>query len=301
MSVLITGSSGTIGTRLMEQMEEALGLDRKPNKWNEKLNKKTINADLLDKEFEKKLDSLNIDAIVHLAANARVYDLVEKPEYALENIVTAFNILEYARKNDVKKIVFASSRESYGNLGTDSPVSEDMVRTDNCESPYAASKISGEAMVRSYGRCYGIDFVIIRFSNVYGMYDDSNRVIPLWIRQLRKNQEITVFGEKKVLDFTYIDDSVKGVRLALEKFSKARGHVFNIAYGKGIKLSYVAESLRRLLNSKSKMKILGNRTGEVWKFEADVKKASEILGFKAEVDFDTGLKKTVEWYNQNMV
>ena len=72
---------------------------------------------------------------------------------------------------------------------------------DNCESPYSASKIACEALFRSYKKCYGIDFILTRFSNVYGMYDDSDRVIPLFIRLTKENKDLEIFGKDKLLDF----------------------------------------------------------------------------------------------------
>lgn len=117
-NILITGSSGTIGTRLFEKLLEnnykVVGFDKKENKWQESLNKMTIRGDLLKKEDIGKIPK-NIDLIIHLAANARVYDLVLEPDLALENVVSTYNILEFARKSKVNKIIFLSSGETYRN------------------------------------------------------------------------------------------------------------------------------------------------------------------------------------------
>lgn len=301
MNILLTGSSGTVGTKLFEELirlnYNVTGADRVENKWNKSLNKKTIIADLLKKEELARLPK-KIDLIVHFAANARVYELVKNPDMALENIITMYNVLEFARKNNIKKIIFSSSRETYGNLINNGSIAEDEVRVENCESPYSSSKICAETMIHSYNKVYGIDFVIVRFSNVYGMYDDSDRVIPLWIRQTLKNEDLTVFGEKKVLDFTYIEDTVAGVIKAIERFDAVKGETINIASGESTKLMYVAERIRALLNAKNKLKIKGNRLGEVWTFKADIKKAQKLLGYKPKTAIDAGLQKTLNWYTK---
>lgn len=301
MRIMLTGSSGTIGTRLFEKLlqlnHDVIGVDRKENKWKKSLNKRTIKIDLLKQRDLIKLPT-DIDLIIHLAANARVYELVTHPELALENIFTTFNVLEFARESKINKIIFSSSREIYGNSIDENLMAEDKVKIESCESPYSASKISAEALIHAYKKVYGVDFVIIRFSNVYGMYDDSDRVIPLWIRQALKNEDLVVYGGNKVLDFTYIDDAINGVMKIIERFDNIKAETFNIAYGKGVKLTYVANKIRELLGSESKIIIKENRLGEVWKFQADISKAEKLLDYEPKVGIDEGLVKTAEWYKK---
>ncbi|MFH2110839.1 MAG: NAD-dependent epimerase/dehydratase family protein [Candidatus Bathyarchaeota archaeon] len=298
---MLTGSSGMIGTRLFEKLlqldHDVIGIDRKQNKWNKSLNKRTSKIDLLKQSDSIKLPD-DIDFIIHLAANARVYELVQKPELALENMVTTFNVLEFARKNKVNKIIFSSSREIYGNSIDENLMAEDKVKIENCESPYSASKISAEALIHAYRKAYEIDFAIIRFTNIYGMYDGSDRVIPLWIRQAIKNENLIIYGENKVLDFTYIDDAINGVMKIIKRFDNIKAETFNIAYGKAVKLTYVANKIRELLQSESKIIITENRLGEVWKCQADISKAAKLLDYEPKVGIDEGLAKTVEWYKK---
>jgi nucleoside-diphosphate-sugar epimerase len=239
--------------------------------------------------------SSDADAIVHLAANARVYELVEHPERALDNFITLFNTLEFARRQGIKKFMFASSRESYGNIKAEK-YSEDMVRVENCESPYTASKVGGEALVESYARCYGIDHVTFRFSNVYGMYDDSERVVPLFIRKCRANDPMHVFGKDKCLDFTYIDDTVDGIVKALENFDAAKNTTYNLAYGEGTTIMHLAQRVKELLNSDSEITTGEPRTGEVVRYIADISKAKKAFGYDPKTPFEEGVKKSVQWY-----
>ena len=304
--ILVTGSSGTIGTRLCEKLlekgYEVVGADWKPNKWNKKIEEITVSLDLRNKSELAKLPK-DFDLVIHLAANARVYNLVKNPDLARDNFETTFNALDFARKNNIKRFIFASSRETYGNSGK-TVCSEKQAYIQNCESPYTASKIAGEALVHSYQGCYGIDFVILRFSNVYGMYDESDRVIPLFIKLTKKGKDLTVFGKGKLLDFTYIDDAVSGILKAIDNFENAKNGVYNIAFGKGILISELAKLIQKSMAGKSscenKLVIKSSRIGEVVKFVADISKAKKKLGYSPKINIVDGIEKTVKWYKKNL-
>ncbi len=300
--ILVTGSSGTVGTRLCEALLEkkipVVGIDLKRNMWSEAVDKITVKGDLRDEKVFKKLGG-NFDMVVHLAANARVYNLVEKPELAKDNCDTTINVLEFCRKNKIRKVIFSSSREVYGNSGK-LVYSEDDADMKGCESPYTASKVAGEAFVHAYSKCYGIDYIIMRFSNVYGMYDDSDRVVPLFIRLLMQNKGLVVFGENKLLDFTYIDDTINGVMACIERFESAKKDVYNIATGEGIRILDVAKALQKELGKGTKIEVKGNRTGEVVTFIADISRAREKLGFEPKVQFPQGIRRSVEWYSKKV-
>ncbi len=303
MRILVTGSSGTIGTRLCEELmkrgHDVTGVDWVTNKWNDTVQGVTRNADMRDAEaLEKIAPGVSFDALIHLAANARVYELVEDPARALDNMTTTFNALEFARKRGIKRFLFASSREVYGNSGQRT-YKEDQVHVEHCESPYTASKLAGEALVEAYTRCYGIDHIIFRFSNVYGMYDDSIRVVPLFIRLARTHKPLQIFGGEKCLDFTYIDDCVTGIIQAAEKFDDVKNDTYNLAFGQGTTILHLAERIKELTGSSSEMEIGNPRTGEVVKYIADITKAREKLGYNPQIALDEGIKKAVTWYQEH--
>jgi UDP-glucose 4-epimerase len=296
-SVLITGSSGTVGTALantlLDQGYDVTGVDTRPNQWLETVDDRTTVVDLTDSDALAELPE-SVDLVVHLAANARVHRLVQQPGLAKENFDTTFNILEYAR--DVgADLVFSSSREVYGNTGQ-VVYDETDTYVDECESPYTASKIGGEALVKSYDNCYDIETSIMRFSNVYGRYDASDRVIPLFIAQASRGQDLTVYGDDKVLDFTYIDDCVAGVEQVIEQFNKTSGTTFNIASGRGTSLVELAETIVDRLDAGVSVSVEPNRTGEVGRYVADISKAEKILGYNPSHDLEAGIDATVKWY-----
>ncbi len=301
--VLVTGSSGTIGTRLCEVLlsggeMQVVGVDKRTNEWHARLNELTRLGDLCDGAFVRTLPR-DVDVVVHLAANARVYNLVLDPDLALENIRSLYNVLEYCRRNGIKRIIFASSREVYGNA-VGMCRREDQVDIRDCESPYTASKMSGEALVHAYHRCYGIRYILTRFSNVYGMYDNSDRIVPLFIRLAGQNRDLTIYGSDKMLDFTYIDDTVAGIVRCIQLFERAQDNVFNLATGRGVLLTDVAQRIVQLMGSRSRMVIEGNRVGEVVRFAADISRAEQLLGFRPSVGIEEGLQKSIRWYAQHV-
>jgi len=304
MKVLLTGSSGMIGTHLCEQLlkerHEVIGVDWKPNRWNKGVDAITINVDLRDKFRVLSILPKNIDIVIHLAANARVHDLVIDPSLARDNFEILFNTLEYARESGIKRFMFASSREVYGNTGHIIH-SEDEVLTKNCESPYTASKIGGEALVHSYQQCYGIDFCIIRYSNVYGMYDESNRIIPLFIRRCKANEDLTVFGKDKLLDFTYITDAVDNTILLLNKFDAVKNEVYNLATGDGTSLLELAKLIKAETNSNSQIHVEPSKTGEVIKYIADISKIKSVIGYVPKVFIQEGVRRSLKWYRNNVL
>jgi len=295
--ILITGSSGTIGTRLCEKLLEAgyevAGVDWRSNKWSPKIDAITLQCDLRDKLAVGKLP-VDFDLMIHLAANARVYNLVVEPSLARDNFETTFNVLEFSRQNKIKRFMFSSSRETYGN-SEQIKYEEDDVRLANCESPYTASKMAGEALVYAYQRCYGLDFVVFRFSNVYGIYDDSDRAVPLFIKLAKENEDITIFGKEKLLDFTYIDDCVGGIIKAIANFEAVKNDTYNLGSGEGTTIVEVAQTIIKALNSQSRIIIKENRTGEVVKFIADITKAQQKLGYQPRIDIKEGILSSIQW------
>lgn len=269
-------------------------MDIRPNPWNQKIDELTIIADLCKPVDVAQLPT-DIDMVIHLAANARVYNLVVSPELAKDNFLMLFNILEYCKKHLIQDFLFASSREVYGNSDNTGCTEAD-VDICHCESPYSATKVGGEAIIHAYHRCYGINYVIARFSNVYGMYDTSDRIIPLFIRLTLDNQDLVVYGRDKLLDFTYIDDTTAGIIKCIEKFPEVKNNTFNIAFGRSVPLVDVALIIRDSLGRKNAVIIRENRKGEVLSSAIDISKARKNLGYEPQVPIDEGIRRSIAWY-----
>src|ERR671937_1797727 len=217
MRGLITGSNGQIGTnlglRLLDEGHSVFGVDKRVNTWTDRF--RYLLQDLSNNypPYEKGIGGVEypeVDLVVHLAAHAKVHQLVAQPHRALENQVMAFNVLEFCRGVGAP-IVFSSTREVYGDVHRFEGYGEATADFAFTESPYSASKIAAEAFIYSYARCYALPYLVFRFSNVYGRYDNDLhrmvRVLPLFIHSMLRDEPITVFGgNEKTLDFTYVDD-----------------------------------------------------------------------------------------------
>jgi len=307
MRFLITGSSGQIGTNLALQLQKqghyVFGVDIRPNTWTSEI--ETLLQDLSAPyhNFEGGLGYAkyppDLDVVVHLAAHAKVHELVEQPIRALANITMTFNVLEFCRHNHLP-IIFSSSREVYGDIHR-YITEESHADFAFTESPYSASKISGEALVYSYAQCYGLRYLVFRFSNVYGRYDNDiermERVIPLFIRRIGRGEPITIYGKDKTLDFTYVDDCVGGIIKAIELLVSGRGanHTINLAYGQGNSLVMMAEYIGKVLGVNPEMTIEPSRVGEVTHYVADIGKAHALLGYKPTTPLREGIHKAITW------
>jgi UDP-glucose 4-epimerase len=306
MRVLITGSSGQIGTnlalKLLEEGHYVFGVDKRINAWTDRF--RYILQDLAGNfaHFAGGIGGVEypeVDVVVHLAANAKVHQLVAEPHRAMENIQITYNILEYCRQTKVP-IIFSSSREVYGDIRR-YITEEGQADFYFTESTYSASKISGEALIYSYARCYNLPYIVFRFSNVYGRYDNDldrmERVIPLFIRKIALGEPITVYGRDKVLDFTYVKDCVHGIHLGIEKLLSGEVHneTINLAYGKGNSLLKLVELISAALGTIPEVRIEPSQVGEVTHYVADITRARELLGYEPQVPLEEGIPLTVEW------
>lgn len=236
--------------------------------------------------------------VLHLGAHARVHQLVKEPQYAMENLEMTFNVLEHARRAEIPNFVFASSREVYGD-NEKVVYSETDTNADQSESPYTASKVGGEAMTQSYNKCYGLSTNIVRFSNVYGRYDCSDRVIPLFIAQSEQGQPLTVYGSEKVLDFTYLDDCVNGLKRVVDRFPKVKGTTLNISSGRGTSLTELAQQVNARTPRDSTITVEPIREGEIARYVGDITRARSILDYEPQYSFTEGIEATIDWYLDN--
>jgi nucleoside-diphosphate-sugar epimerase len=311
MRVLLTGSSGQIGTnlalRLQREGHSVFGVDKRPNPWTKDLD--TLLQDLSG-QYAAFYGGINgveypeVDLVVHLAAHAKVHQLVKQPHRALENVMMTFNMLEYCRQLELP-LVFSSTREVYGDVHRFDEYGEATADFAFTESPYSGSKIASEAFVYAYARCYGLRYLVFRFSNVYGRYDNDlqrmERVIPLFIHQLGRGEPITVFGgDEKVLDFTYVDDCIDGIARGIDGLAAGNvaNETINLAFGEGNTLVRAAELIAGELGVTPEINRAPSLLGEVTRYVADIRKARELLDWQPSTPLNEGIPKAVAWFNE---
>lgn len=307
MRVLITGSSGQIGTnlalKLIEEGHFVFGIDIRPNTWTDAFETLLQDLSVPYSHFGRGIGHVpyppDLDVVVHFAAHAKVHELVEQPARALQNIAMTYNVLEYCRHNNLP-LIFSSSREVYGDIHR-YITEESYADFAFTESPYSASKISGEALIYAYAQCYDLRYLVFRFSNVYGRYDNDlermERVVPLFIRRIRNRQPITVYGRDKVLDFTFVDDCIAGVRAGIDLLLEGReaNQTINLAYGQGNSLLTVAHLIGDALEITPDITVEESRVGEVTHYVANIGKARALLNYNPQTSLEEGIQKAVAW------
>jgi nucleoside-diphosphate-sugar epimerase len=308
MLVVITGSSGQIGTNLAHRCLDAghsvLGFDLRPNPWSTRiptclLDLAAATTEALCERLAAACDSHKSAIVFHLAAHAKVHQLVHEPVKAFENVLMLRPVLELCRKQSLP-LIYASSREIYGNQRLERTGEAD-ADFSAVASPYAASKASCESMILAYARCYGLRYLIFRLSNVYGRYDNDigrmSRVVPLFMDQIASGRPVTVFGADKVLDFTYIDDCIDGLMAGLMRLLSGQisDQTFNLAYGQGHSLIKLAEYIGQALGMRPEVRIASSLQGEIGHYVADIGKARALLEFAPLVGLREGVQRTLEW------
>lgn len=317
MKVLVTGSDGFIGSHLVEELVinglevKALSLYNSFHSrgWLDTLDKKIINSieivsgDIRDPFLVESI-SKKQDAIIHLAALIAIPYSYQSPKSYLDtNINGAINILEAAKKNNIKKTLITSTSEVYGSAQK-IPITEE--HPLSAQSPYAATKIASDQLALSYYRSFNLPVSVIRPFNTFGPRQSLRAVIPSIILQTINNKKIEAGNLYPTRDFTYVKDICKAFIFALKK-KNIDGEIINL--GSQFEIS-IQETIQEILKiSGSKKKVLKNRkrerlkTSEVNRLYSDSSKAKKLLGWqpehKGKSGFIKNLKKTYEWFAEN--
>jgi UDP-glucose 4-epimerase len=307
---LITGIGGFIGSSLARELlrrgEQVRGVDNfstgKPDNLAEIMAEIDFReADILD------LDAMNlacagVDYVLHQAAIPSVPKSVLDPIGSNRaNVDGTVNVLVAARDAGVKRVIYAASSSAYGDTPT-LPKHEGM--TPDPISPYAVAKLASEHYLKSFYRCYGLETVALRYFNIFGPRQDPTSpysgVLAKFITLMLKGQPPTIFGDgEQSRDFTYIENAVDANLLACKASSSdAAGKVFNVATGRRVTLTETFKLLQPL-TSYSGSPIYGKeRRGDIKHSLADISLAEKYLGYKPRIDFEEGLRRTVEWYRK---
>ena len=242
---------------------------------------------------------VGVDYVLHQAAVASVPRSVEEPLGTHEaNLTGTLNLLVAAKEAGVKRVVLAASSSVYGDEET-LPKLEEMAPEPL--SPYAVQKYAGELYGRVFAGVYGLSTVSLRYFNIFGPYQDPASeyaaVIPRFIQAMLRGERPVIFGDgEQSRDFTYIDNAVRANLLACHGEQVGRGEVFNIACGARYTLKVLVEELNAILGTALQPRFAAPRPGDVRHSQADIRRAREQLGYRVEVDFREGLRRTVDWY-----
>src|SRR5713101_3250329 len=305
---LITGIAGFIGSSiaraLLAQGDEVRGIDNLSTGKRENL------TGILSQIDFREADLLDVDAvhsacrgvdyIFHEAAIPSVPKSVVDPLGSNRATVDAtVHLLIAAKDAKVKRVVYAASSSAYGDTPT-LPKHEAMI--PNPISPYAAAKLASEYYMTSFYRCYGLETVCLRYFNIFGPRQDPTSpysgVLAKFITQMLAGEQPTIFGDgAQSRDFTYIDNTVAANLLAAKApAAQAAGQVFNVATGHRADLNETFQVLKKIIGYKGDVKYAPERAGDVKHSLADLSRTEKHLGYKTKVNFEEGLRRTVEWY-----
>lgn len=308
-NVLITGATGMVGSNIVEKLINkkanvvalVRSIDRRSYFYLNELNKKCIAVFGDLKNYEKICDIIGryeIDIILHLGAQPIVVASLLNPlETFKVNIMGTVNILEAARKFDVKCVVVASSDKAYGE-SKKLPYTEDMPLQGL--SPYDISKSCADMISLSYYKNFSLPVTVSRFGNIYGPGDlNFNRIIPGAIRAALKNEVLKIRSDGKMIrEYTFVKDVVEGYMLLAEKINLSKGEAFNFGSGEILNVLEVVNKVEKVTGKNIKKEILNIAKNEIKAQYLSSEKAQKILGWKAKYKIEEGLKETLPYYEK---
>ena len=307
MNVLVTGGAGFIGSHLVRQL-----LDAKHNvtvldnvstgTWQHLPQGKDTctcwEMDIRDKAAREKMEQGKFDVIVHLAGQTMVDVSIKDPEFdAAENVMGTVNVLEAARHSGVKRIIFASTAASYGDVTEDKlPIREE--ETLAPMSFYGLTKVTVEKYLKLYHDLYGLDYVALRFANVYGeRQGDTGEggVISIFAKRIAKDQGITVFGDgKQTRDFIYAGDIAAGIIAAMT--TEKANAVYNLSNQTETSLLELIELMAKATGRKVEPTFAAPREGDINRSMLCNEAAVQNLNWQPQMDLGEGLARTIDYF-----
>lgn len=328
MKILVTGAAGFIGSALsrvlLDRGDDVFGVDSLNDYYDVSLKKARLGQltnsthflfqrlDIANRaEVSDLFSSTEFGVVVNLAAQAGVRYSIENPStYVDTNLVGFGNILEGCRHQKIDHLVYASSSSVYG-ANTKLPFSE----TDNVDHPislYAATKKANELMAHAYADLYKLPTTGLRFFTVYGPWGRPDMALFKFTKGILDGKPIPVYNRgEMVRDFTYIDDIVEGVIRAIDRppsldsdhenkndaaVSTAPYQIYNIGNGHPVPLMRYIQALEKALDKKAQLELLPMQPGDVRVTEADISRLVSDLGYRPQIDVETGITRFVEWY-----
>ena len=306
MRILVSGSYGFIGFHLCKKLldlgHEIIGIDNFNDYYDQqiKLNRfyqlrkvKAIISNIEDKIAYQEIP--RVDLIIHLAAQAGVrYSLIDPESYINTNILGSFRLLEFAKKCECEKFIYASSASVYGKNKI--PWNEEMNLSEPI-SLYGATKISLESIADSYYEMFGLKSVGLRFFSVYGPWGRPDLSLWKWTEGILKNESIKLFNYgKNKRSWTYIDDIVDGIISSIS----FEGNIekFNLGSDKLVDIEYSVNCIEKHLGIEAKKEYEPIQDGDISEANPDLTKSRKMLGFEPKVEFEDGIKKFIDWFRE---
>jgi UDP-glucuronate 4-epimerase len=313
---LITGGAGFIGSHLVDRLlatdvERITVVDDFNDFYNPAIKRHNIcehqndsrysihEVDIRDRAaLERVFNEGNFDCVVHLAARAGVRPSLAEPQlYTETNINGTVNLLELARKHNIKQFVFGSSSSVYG-INAKVPFSEDDPIRQPI-SPYAATKGAGELLCHTYSHLYGLRCVCLRFFTVYGPRQRPDLAIHKFAKLISQHKPIPVFGDGTTRrDYTYIDDIIDGVTAAID-YDQSNYEVINLGESRTVELRELISLLEKELDTHAIIERQPPQPGDVPQTFADVSKARALLNYQPKTQIEEGLRRFVEWFRMS--
>jgi UDP-glucose 4-epimerase len=300
MKIAVTGGSGFIASHVVDQLvasgAEVVVIDHR------------VRPHRADVGFED-IDILNLSALIqatrgcdyvfHLAAVSNVNYAHKYPVYTVDlNITGTANVLEAARLNEVRRVFFASTVWVYtGTRGNGLLAEDEPFHLPDAGHIYTSSKIASEMIIHNYWQLYRQPFTILRYGIPYGPRMREELVIPIFIRKALRGEPIHIEGDgSQYRNYVYIEDLARAHMLAMSP--RAENQVYNLEGPQKISIKDIAKTINRVLGGGVKIEYAPARPGDYGGKEVSAKKAHQELEWEPRVDFEEGMRRTVEWFKQ---
>ena len=297
MRSIVTGGSGFIGSHVVDKLinagHEVVVMDHRIKPHRNDVEFKDV--DIVD--FSSVLDATkDCDYIFHLAAMSNVNHVYEKPVYSVElNVTGTVNILEAARQNSCKRVIFASTVWVYSGCNGMYVNESSPFFMPGAGHIYSSSKIAGEFLICDYQKLYGVPYTILRYGIPYGPRMRMELVIPIFLKKALDGEPLTLAGDgSQYRNFIYVEDLADAHVLALSK--KAENEILNLEGMRRISIKEIAQTIDALYDKDVTIEYMDARPGDYEGKEASNDKIKRLLDWEPTIDFKEGMQHTLEWF-----